>query len=72
MKITRKDSVMTDFAMLSIGEVFEDTSGNILMKIQCIDTDGGLINAVDLETGEVTYFYGNDTVVPLKTELIVE
>lgn len=73
MKVTRKDSVMTEFATLSIGEVFKDTSGNILMKIQYIDTDSGPdVNAIDLETGEVVFFYGDDSVIPLKAELIVE
>lgn len=73
MKITRKDSVMAEFATLSMGEVFKDTSGNILMKIRYIDTDGGPdVNAIDLETGEVAFFYGDDSVISLKAELIVE
>lgn len=73
MKVTRKDSMMAEFGMLSIGEVFKDTSGNILMKIQYIGTDTNEdINAIDLETGETAYLFGDEKVILLKAELIVE
>lgn len=73
MKITRKDPVMAEFSTISIGEVFKDTSGNILMRIQYIDVDGGPdVNAIELETGASVYFYGDDIITPLRAELIVE
>jgi len=80
MKITRKDSAMADFGMLSVGEVFKDTSENILMKIHYVltcpsdypDDTVNAINAIDLETGESVLFLGDEPVIPLRAELIVE
>ena len=78
MKVTRKNDPTTKFYNLQEGEVFKNSSGNIFIKINELDAEtmSGMpsetLNAVDLETGETTFFYPEENVTPLKAELIVE
>ena len=75
MKITRNDNKFVDFGTISKGTVFKDTSDVIYIALDLItrrekgaDTP---INAVDLETGELAWFFADEQVCPLSAELIV-
>lgn len=71
MTIIRNDNKGIDFNTLKIGDVFKDQE-NILMVIREVETkNGGIYNAIDLEDGELTLFYADKEVIPLKAELVV-
>lgn len=71
MLVTRKDNAKIDFGMLKNGDVFKDES-SIFMVIEDIeDKKGSIYNAVDVECGELTHFYADEKVYPLRAELIV-
>ena len=71
MTIIRNDNKGIDFNTLKIGDVFKDHE-NILMVIREVETkNGGIYNAIDLEDGELTLFYADEEVIPLKAELVV-
>lgn len=71
MTIIRNDNKGIDFNTLKIGDVFKDQE-NILMVIREVETkNGGIYNAIDLEDGELTLFYADEEVIPLKAELVV-
>ncbi len=57
------------FEEIDIGVCFESIKGIALMRIKSCYEESNLNNiqnAVELETGELKYFYPADTVVPLK------
>ena len=71
MKITRKNNNKVDFASLKNGDVFQD-GDNIFMAIDEVENkNGGSYNTVNLETGVLTRFYGDEYVIPIKAELVV-
>lgn len=71
MTIIRNDNKGIDFNTLKIGDVFKDQE-NILMVIKKIESkNGSVYNAIDLEDGELTLFYADEEVIPLKAELVV-
>ena len=71
MLITRNDNKKVDFGTIKKGEVFKDEC-TILMAIEEIESlKGGRYNAVDVETGELAYFFADEKVFSLKAELVV-
>ena len=71
MKITRKNNNKVDFASLKNGDVFQD-GDNIFMAVDEVENkNGGSYNAINLETGVLTRFYGDEYVLLIKAELIV-
>ena len=71
MFVTRNDNKKVDFGTIKTGEVFKDEC-SIFMAIEQVENkNGGICNAVDVETGELTFFYADEKVFALKAELVV-
>lgn len=71
MTIIRNDKKGIDFGTLENGDIFKDHE-NIFMVIEEIEgKNGGIYNAIDLESGELTLFYADEVVIALKAELVV-
>ena len=71
MTIIRNDKKSIDFGTLENGDIFKDRE-NIFMVIEEIEgKNGGIYNAIDLESGELTLFYADEEVIALKAELVV-
>lgn len=71
MFVTRKDVTATDFGSLKRGDVFRDGE-TIYMSIENIESaDRSRYNAVDVETGELAFYYADEKVYPLQAELVV-
>lgn len=71
MFITRNDNKEVDFYTIEKGDVFKNNCG-IFMAIEEVENkNGGFYNAVDVETGELTFFYSDEKVIALKAELVV-
>ena len=71
MTIIRNDNKGIDFNTLEIGDVFKDQD-NVFMVIKKIESkNGSVYNAIDLDDGELTLFYADEEVIPLKAELVV-
>lgn len=71
MNVIRKNNTKVDFATLKSGDVFQG-GHSILMAIDEVENkNGGSYNAVDVETGELVFYFADEQVFPLKAELIV-
>lgn len=71
MTIIRNDKNHFDFGNLEKGDVFR-YQDNVFMVIKKIESkNGSVYNAIDLEDGELTLFYDDEEVIPLKAELVV-
>lgn len=73
MEIIDKRKSPIKFETVKQGEVFE-FNGYFYMKTSSsyCDDNGDYDNAVNLESGELNYFEGNDIVMPVKCKLIAE
>ena len=74
MKITDRQ-VNVNFGDIQIGEVFRDTNDNVCIKIEDLFDKGlgnhGSINAIILVNGEATFYFADEKVFRINTELIV-
>ena len=71
MTIIRNDKNHFDFSRLTNGDVFR-YQDDVFMVIKEIENkNGGIYNAIDLESGELTFFYTDEEVVAVKAELVV-
>lgn len=71
MTIIRNDKNHFDFSLLTNGDVFR-YQDDIFMVIKEVENkNGGIYNAIDLENGDLTFFYSDEEVIPLKAELVV-
>lgn len=71
MTIIRNDKKDIDFGTLENGDIFKDRE-NIFMVFEEIEgKNGSIYNAIDLENGDLTFFYADEEVIPLKAELVV-
>ena len=71
MTVIRNDKKGIDFGTLENGDVFKDQE-NIFMVIKEIENkNGSMYNAIDLENGDLTFFYADEEVIALKAELVV-
>lgn len=71
MTIIRNDKKGIDFGTLENGDVFKDQE-NIFMVFEEIEgKNGSIYNAIDLENGDLTFFYADEKVIALNAELVV-
>jgi hypothetical protein len=71
MTIIRNDKKGIDFGTLENGDIFKDQE-NIFMVFEEIEgKNGSIYNAIDLENGDLTFFYADEQVIALKAELVV-
>lgn len=60
------------FSTIRVGEMFTDTEGDFMMRIESIEVeDDGIYNAVNLETGDAYTFDGNQEIIPLPNARII-
>lgn len=71
MFITRNDNKKVDFGSIKKGDVFKDEYSIFIAIEEVENKNGGSYNAVDVETGELTFFYADEKVFALKAELVV-
>lgn len=71
MTIVRNDKNHFDFGNLENGDVFR-YQDDVFMVIKEIENkNGSMYNAIDLENGDLTFFYADEEVVALKAELVI-
>ena len=71
MTVIRNDKKNIDFGTLENGDVFKDQE-NIFMVFEEIEgKNGSIYNAIDLENGDLTFFYADEKIIALKAELVV-
>lgn len=72
MIIVRNDKKnIVEFSFLENGDVFRYEEGIFMVIKKVENKNGGIYNAIDLESGELTLFYSDEEVVALKAELVV-
>ena len=83
MNITFKNTNLVDFSTIHRGDTFIDPEydeGTILMRVTAccdvvLDTDTEITDtfdgyAADIQTGEITGYYNDTKVIPIKAEVI--
>lgn len=75
MKIIKNKKIdYINFEDLETGEVFTVDNETYYLKIEEIKMshENCYINAIALDDGESTCFYNHDTIIPVKTTLIID
>lgn len=72
MKIINERAIDTvPFGTIRVGEVFTDSTGDFMMRIEDIEVeDCGIYNVINLETGDAYTFAGDQEVNPLPNAYI--
>ena len=71
MTIIRNDKKGIDFGTLENGDVFKDQESIFMVFEEIEGKNGSIYNAIDLENGDLTFFYADEKVTVLKAELVV-
>lgn len=72
MIIVRNDKKnIVEFSFLENGDVFRYEEGIFMVIKKVENKNGGVYNTIDLENGELTFFYADEEVTALKAELVV-